>query len=79
MCHCGAAMENKFNDVNSPKKSMSTEKLGDHWEQERKKERREKLEAENWFESQQSQWPSQAELNSSDGSEHDEGGSVDKH
>jgi hypothetical protein len=46
---------------------------------ERKKERREKLEAENWFESQQSQWPSQAELNSSDGSEHDEGGSVDKH
>jgi len=33
-------MENKFNDVNSPKKSMSTEKLGDHWEQERKKERK---------------------------------------
>ncbi len=77
-CHCGVAMWNPGEQIQQrqqPKKSMSTGEVGRR-RGGRKKERKtdEKARGGELVESQQRQWPSQAEINGSDGSEHDEGG-----
>jgi hypothetical protein len=74
---CGP-LENKFNNVNSPRNQCQRGSWETTGEEEREKDEKARG-VELVVESQQRQWPSQAEINSSDGSEHDERGSVDKH